>query len=167
MVPQFDIYDDEPLLTSIRVSKQADVDEGISLLLQLLLWCSGWGAIDSFVQSVAADDLRSSFYIYLLIACIGCTAYCVVYKSSNSSVAEFLSLVLSCTGSWGLINCVVSMVAIGSKTEELIIHVFVFAFSGLCTFMHHKYRRPHSVLRQLVDLVCYVIRMVHVRSSHL
>ena len=161
MVVQFDIYDsDEPLLTSVKVSKHADVDEVISLLLQLLLWCSGWGAIDSLVQSIAEDNLKISMSIYLLVACAGCICYCLVRKGSNTllnpNVAEFLSLVLSCTGSWGLINSVVSMVAIGSKTEDLIIHILVFAASALFTYLHHKFRRPHSVLRQIVDFPCCV-----------
>jgi hypothetical protein len=162
MVTQFDIYDsDEPLLTSVRVSKQADLDEGIALLLQLLLWCSGWGAIDSLVQSMAQNDLKVSLSIYFVIALFGCILYCLVHKANNSfmhpSIAEFLSLVLSCTGSWGLINSIVSMVAIGSRTEEVLIHILVFAVSAFLTFLHHKYRRPHSVLSQLVDFYSSVL----------
>ena len=159
MVDQFDIYDsDEPLLTSLRVTKHADVDEGISLLLQLLLWCSGWGAIDSLVQSFS-DDLRTSLSIYSMIACVGAILYFLSKKDYflHPSVAEFLSLVLSCTGSWGVINSIVSMVSIGSRTEETVIHLLVFAVSALLTCLHHKYRRPHSVLRHLIELTCSVV----------
>ena len=166
MVQTFDIYDtleaNEPFLKSVRVSKQPDMDEGFSLVLQLLLWCSGWGVVDTLVQSIVADNLRHGLVIYSLIAMVGCVSYCAIHHGVTSSsswpnlavprsVFEFGSLILSCTGSWGLINSLVSMLAIGSKIEEVLIHILVFAISAFLTFLHHKYRRPHSVLGQLVD----------------
>ena len=151
---------DDPLLDDDgdrKIRKYFDVDEAISLVLQLLLWCSAWGVIDAVVGNMANKSIFVSAQIYLVLTTTGCMMYVIATANKrrvsllHPGIVEFVSLVVAGVGSWGLVNSIVSIIAAGSKMAEVAVHAVVLGIAAVLAFWHHKFRKPNLILNHLLE----------------
>ena len=131
-------------------------DEAIGLVIQVLLWCSCWGMVDAIVSEITGNDALLMIGFYFALCFFGGLAYFWLTKSKRKvsvlhpKVPEFIALVASCVGSWGLVNSFVTFVSAESAVKELLIYSIIVCVSGSLAVLHHRYRRPNFILDQLV-----------------
>lgn len=134
-----------------------DMEESISLVIQLLLWCSAWGFIDCVVGEYTKGDSIQAAQLYSVILVGGSLAYMLSIRNKervsllHPGVFEFLSLVVTCVGSWGLINSVVSVIAKVRGVSESAVHGGLFILAGLFAVWHHTFIKPNFIIDKLLD----------------
>lgn len=129
--------------------KAAGVDEWVAIFLNLLVSCSCWSVIDGVVLTVADGDFFIAIVFYIFLTLFGTLAYLMFNSEHNhaihAKVPEVLSLAITCVGSWGTINSIVSMVAKQSSRTETAIHFAIVVLASMAIFLHHRYRRPNFI----------------------
>jgi drug/metabolite transporter (DMT)-like permease len=140
-----------------KYTKFLDVDEAMSLVIQLLLWCSTWGVIDAMVQQYSEGNEFISSKVYMLVSFFGCFGYILAIRNKrrvsilHPGIFEFLTLVTACVGSWGTVNSMVTVIAKPRKINEALVHGGVLLFSIILAFWHHTFRKPNFIIDQLLD----------------
>ena len=129
--------------------KGTGVDEGVAIFLNLLVSCSCWSVIDGVVLTVADGDFFIAIVFYIFLTLFGTLAYLMFNSEQNytlhAKVPEVLSLAITCVGSWGTVNSIVSMLAKQSSRTETAIHFTIVVVASIAIFVHHRYRRQNFI----------------------
>ena len=149
---------DDEIETLFMKSKHVfDLDQAVSFVLQILLWCSCWGVVDAVVRDLTGGKDLIMMQFYLCLGILGGFVYYWLIKNRTQTyflhpkVPEFISLVMSCVGSWGFVNSGVTFIAAESANTEVFVHLIIVGAAAILTVLHHRYRRPNFILDQLVS----------------
>ena len=145
------------LLDDKKYTKFMDIDEALSMVIQLLLWCSTWGVIDATVQQYSENDAYESGRLYMLVSFFGCLGYILAIRNKRKvsilhpGIFEFFALVTACVGSWGSVNSLVTVIAKPRQINEAVVHATLLVVAIILAIWHHTCRKPNSIIDQLLE----------------